>query len=72
MIVVKELRGQHIGKKLMLDAEDWAKKKGFNCFYLKAAEAVGFYEKLGYTRLDENVYPEYFYGHKVYLLYKEC
>ena len=52
----------------MLDAENWAKKKGFNYFYLKAAEAVGFYEKLG---LEEDVYPRYFYGHKVYLLHKE-
>ena len=56
----------------MLDAEVFAKKKGFNCLYLKAAEAVGFYEKLGYTRLQGYVSPEYFYGHKVYLLYKEC
>ena len=55
----------------MLEAEKWARKKGFKFLYLEAAEAVGFYEKLGYTSLGEVVPPKDFYGHKVHLLYKE-
>ena len=38
----------------MFDAEDWAKNKGFNCFYVSCwDDAVNFYKKCGYEA-DEN------------------
>ena len=39
---------------MMLDAESWAKNKGFNCFYVKSwSEALDFYKKCGYVVNDD-------------------
>ena len=70
--MAKKLRGNYFGEQMMKDAEYWAKNQGFNCLYLEADEAVGFYEKLGYTRLQRAVYHGCLYKNKVYSLYKEC
>lgn len=52
--VVRELRGQGIGKALVAYAEALARKLGYRRMILHAREtAVGFYEKLGYSRVGD-------------------
>ncbi|OEG00049.1 hypothetical protein BHF71_06720 [Vulcanibacillus modesticaldus] len=52
--VLKEFRGKGIGKKLMLFAEQEAKKMGFTTFLLNSQRhAEIFYKKLGYITISE-------------------
>ena len=40
---------------MMLDAETWAKDRGFNCFYLYSPKInMGFYRKCGYSVDDDD------------------
>jgi len=54
-VAVDEIwRKQHIGQKMVLFAEKYAREKGYNKMLLNAREtAVGFYEKLNYEKLGE-------------------
>ena len=64
------MRSRKIGKKLMIDAEIWAKKKGFSLLYLEASDTIGFYQKLGYEIYEGKVYPQFENGIKIQGLYK--
>lgn len=52
MYVNAEYRGQHIGKQLLVELENWAKEEGFSSALLetgtKQIEAQNLYKKLGY------------------------
>lgn len=45
---------KHIGQKLIIDSEHFAREKGIACIYLHAREPViSFYQKLGYKAVGE-------------------
>ena len=46
--VNESYRNQGLGRQLMVQAEDYARKKGSVIAFLKTVEAVAFYESLGY------------------------
>ena len=58
--VLKARRGEHLGEKIVAALMDEGIKKGAKEFHISAqTQARGFYEKLGYTCVDEsNVYPD--------------
>lgn len=58
--VLKERRGAHLGEQIVTALMDAGMKKGAKEFHVSAqTQARGFYEKLGYTCVDENnVYPD--------------
>ena len=42
---------------MILDAETWAKNKGFNCYYVSSLNhTVGFYKSCGYLVEDNGRY----------------
>lgn len=48
--VLNNKRKSGAGKTIVLGMEDYAKSKGYTSFFLNAqVQAIGFYEKLGYT-----------------------
>lgn len=52
--VLKDKRKSGAGKTIVLGMESYAKLKGYTSFFLNAQEqAIGFYEKLGYTVCSE-------------------
>ena len=56
VVVLPEYRGQHLGSRVIKEAEKWIKELGYNKIRIDSrVEAVGFYEKLGYTRMDDEV-----------------
>ena len=59
--VDKELRGKGIGKSMILEAEKWAKVKGFNAAYLNSyTHTEDFYRKCGYKKLESGKNKGYF------------
>ena len=53
VVIAKKSRGKKIGRKMMLDAEAWAKNNGFNCFYVSPFDEVeNFYKRCGYIKFD--------------------
>lgn len=56
MYLLPEARGKGLGKKLILQCIDFAKSKGYTKIYLETMpelqNAIGVYEKLGFTFLD--------------------
>ena len=46
--IAKELQGKGVGKRMMLDAEKWAKVKGFNQAYVDSGND-DFFKKCGYS-----------------------
>ena len=47
--VAKEMQGKGFGKRMILDAENWAIKKGYGCVYLASLPwTEEFYIKCGY------------------------
>ena len=59
--VDQELRGKGIGKSMMLDAEKWAKVKGFNAAYLNSyTHTEDFYRKCSYEKLESGENEGYF------------
>jgi GNAT superfamily N-acetyltransferase len=56
MVVRPESRGSGIAKLILSELEKWAIEKGFSVSVLetgiKQPEAIRFYTKLGYTRID--------------------
>ena len=59
--VEPEYRGKHIAQDMMKQLEDKARNEGYKRLILQTRElmtdAVGLYEKMGYTRIDN--YPPY-------------
>ena len=56
VVVLPEYRGQHLGSRVIKEAEKWIKELGYNQIRIDSrVEAVGFYEKLGYTRMDDEI-----------------
>ena len=57
VVVDKDLQQKGIGKNMMLDAEKWAKVKGFNAAYLcSVSSAENFYKKCGYSEIKSGAY----------------
>ncbi|EYC25753.1 hypothetical protein Y032_0011g1368 [Ancylostoma ceylanicum] len=52
VIVAKDLRGQGLGKKLMVAVEAAAKEFAFNEAFLSTDDQVIFYERCGYSKCD--------------------
>ena len=56
VVVLPEYRGQHLGSRVVKEAESWIKELGFKEIRIDSrVEAVGFYEKLGYERIDDEI-----------------
>ena len=54
MAVVENWQGKGIGRELILFAEKFAKKQGFNQMVMNARKvAIGFYQKLGYKIVSD-------------------
>lgn len=50
VVVLPEYRGRGLGRRVVEEAEQWARELGFETAVLESRDvAVGFYEKLGYT-----------------------
>lgn len=61
MFVEPQSRGKGLAKRILLELERWAAEDGFLMARLetgiKQPEAIGLYERMGYTRIDN--YPPY-------------
>lgn len=56
VVVLPEYRGARLGSRAVREAEDWIRELGYRRVRIDSrVEAVGFYEKLGYTRVDDEV-----------------
>ena len=56
VVVLPEYRGQHLGSTVINEAEKWIAELGYaNIRIDSRVEAVGFYEKLGYKRMDDEI-----------------
>lgn len=56
VVVLPEYRGKGLGARVMREAEQWARELGFEGADIDSRiNAVGFYEKLGYTVVDDTV-----------------
>lgn len=56
VVVLPEYRGKHLGSKVIIEAEKWIKELGYSEIRIDSrVEAVGFYEKLGYAHMDNEV-----------------
>ncbi len=56
VVVLPEYRGHHLGSRAINEAEDWIKALGYQEIRIDSRlEAVGFYEKLGYTLMDDEI-----------------
>lgn len=49
VVIHPDLRGQGVGKYLMLRAEDYAKQRGFRTAYLCTIDRQAFYSRIGYS-----------------------
>ena len=57
VVVLAEYRGKNLGRKVIGEAEQWIRELGYRKIVIDSRlEAVGFYEKLGYTRADDSVF----------------
>lgn len=56
VVVLPEYRGHHLGAKVINEAEKWIVELGYSEIRIDSRiEAVGFYEKLGYKLMDNEV-----------------
>lgn len=56
VVVLPEYRGMQLGSRTIKEAEQWIAELGYSEIRIDSrTEAVGFYEKLGYARMDNNV-----------------
>lgn len=56
VVVLPEYRGHHLGSRVIKEAEKWIEELGYSEIRIDSRlEAVGFYEKLGYKRMDNEV-----------------
>ena len=57
VVVLPEYRGQHLGARVIKEAEKWIAELGYTEMFIDARlEATGFYEKLGYKQTDDKVF----------------
>lgn len=57
VVVLPEYRGKRLGSRVIQEAEQWIKELGYREIVIDSRlVAVGFYEKLGYTRDDDSVF----------------
>lgn len=57
VVVLPEYRGKHLGARVIGEAEKWIAELGYNEIFIDARlEATGFYEKLGYKQLSDEVF----------------
>lgn len=56
VVVLPEYRGMHLGSMVIREAEKWISELGYGEVRIDSrVVAVGFYEKLGYSRMDDEV-----------------
>ena len=56
VVVLPEYRGQHLGSMVIKEAEKWIAELGYTNIRIDSrVEAIGFYEKLGYKRMDDEI-----------------
>ena len=56
VVVLPEYRNRHLGSMVIKEAEKWIGELGFSEIRIDSrVVAVGFYEKLGYSRMDDEV-----------------
>ena len=56
VVVLPEYRGKQLGRQPVREAEDWIRESGYRRIIIDSRlEAVKFYEKLGYERLNDEV-----------------
>ena len=56
VVVLPEYRGYGLGRRTVGEAEQWIKDIGYSEVVIESrVEAVGFYEKLGYTITDDTI-----------------
>ena len=56
VVVLPEYRGQHLGEKLIHEAEEWIAECGYKEIEIDSRlEVTGFYEKLGYEHISDRV-----------------
>ena len=56
VVVLPEYRGQGLGAKAVTEAEQWIRELGYRRISIDSRlEAVGFYEKLDYDHMDDEV-----------------
>ena len=57
VVVLPEYRGKHLGERAIREAEDWIAELGYAQIEVDSrVEAVGFYEKLGYQKRNNEAY----------------
>lgn len=56
VVVLPDYRGRRLGELVVTEAEKWAFELGYKKIIVDSRlEAVGFYEKLGYTRCNDEI-----------------
>ena len=56
VVVLPDYRGRGLGLQVVSEAENWASELGYKQIIVDSRlEAVGFYEKLGYSHTDDSV-----------------
>ena len=56
VVVLPEYRGKEYGRRVVTEAEQWARELQYTEIVIDSrVEAVRFYEKLGYTHVDDTV-----------------
>lgn len=56
VVVLPEYRGQSLGSRVIREAEKWIAESGYRKIRIDSrVVAVGFYEKLGYSRMDDEI-----------------
>ena len=56
VVVLPEYREKHLGSKVIAEAEKWIKEIGYSEIFIDSRiGAVGFYEKLGYSTVDDKI-----------------
>lgn len=56
VVVLPEYRSRSLGRKVLEEAQRWIKELGYSTIRIDSrTEAVGFYEKLGFNRMDDEV-----------------
>lgn len=57
VVVLPEYRSKHLGSRVIQEAERWIEELGYQEIVIDSrVVAVGFYEKLGYTRVSDKVF----------------
>ena len=57
VVVLPEYREHHLGERVIREAEDWIRELGYKEIIVDSrVVAVGFYEKLGYEKVSDEVY----------------